>query len=272
MKWHFTILFIGVVSLFSNEKGQTTYSEPSFFPEAPLEFREGILHSIQITLCFTNHLIIQNLEGNKKIDVNQIKESPFKNCLVNFCSQRNIALVDIKIKRGIPSWPSSITTTTDIITGKVKSAIDLSLVHILQFPQMVDVGSLCEALKNTEGIAYAHPPALISPLTVPNDTEYPNQWYLPQIEAPLAWDIIKGVDIIRLAIIDAQAVCQTHPDLQAKIKGGDGKTRSQGDAYNRHGTMVAGMAGIRRVGRRRREFTGVHCGPPECSCIKKCCC
>jgi len=183
---------LGWYLLFAHGIGQEISPEQRFYPEAPIEFRDGALYSVQITVGFTNHLVIQNLEGNERINANQIQESPFRNRLANFCAERNVAMEDIFIKRGVPSWPLAKSTITNMITGEVKPAIDLSLVHIIRFPQMVNVGALCESLKKTQGVAYAHPPALIGLLTEPNDTFYSEQWYLQKIQAPKAWDISRA--------------------------------------------------------------------------------
>jgi len=235
-----------VTLLFGAAISQEDLQEQRFYPEAPIEFRDGALYSVQITVGFASHLVIENLEGNERLNGNQIQEGPFRNRLANFCAERNVAMEDIFIKRGVPSWPLAKSTITNMITGEVKPAIDLSLVHIIRFPQMVNVEALCESLKKTEGIAYAHPPVLIGLLTEPNDTFYSKQWYLQKIQAPKAWDISKGIDTIRIAIIDPQAVCQTHPDLnppsEGKIAGGDSATETIGDEWHRHGTMVAGVA------------------------------
>ena len=248
MKRHFSIVYAWVVFLFSYGISQEIPPKQKFYPEAPIEFRDGVLYSSQITVGLENHSAIQNLEGNERLNGSEIKEGPFKTALSNLCSQQNIAMNDVFTKRGVPSWPLAKTTITNMITGEVKPAVDLSLVHIIRFSQMVDAKALCESLQKAGGVAYAHPPALIGLLTEPNDPYYVNgdQWFLSTISAPKGWDISTGVDTVRIAIIDAQAVCQTHPDLnpplKGKIAGGDGATETIGDEWHRHGTMVAGVA------------------------------
>jgi len=51
---------------------------------------------------------------------------------------------------------------------------------------------------------------------VPNDPLYPNQWYLPHIDAPQAWDTTTGSDTIVVAVIDS-GVDIAHPDLAGNI-------------------------------------------------------
>ena len=85
---------------------------------------------------------------------------------------------------------------------------------------------------------------LIHPHTfVPNDPSYGNEWHLPKIAAPQAWDVTQGAAGIVIAILDS-GVDPTHPDLAAKLVAGtntyDGNTDTR-DVYG-HGTKVAGAA------------------------------
>ena len=84
------------------------------------------------------------------------------------------------------------------------------------------------------------------PYIVPHDPGFGNQWGLNNssnpghdIHAEAAWDIFTGMDSI-IGIID-YGVDVTHPDLSAKIAGGD-RTYSLDGTFS-HGTLVAGIAG-----------------------------
>jgi subtilisin family serine protease len=78
----------------------------------------------------------------------------------------------------------------------------------------------------------------------PNDTEYPSQWHLPQINAPAGWDHSVGSLAEPIAIIDS-GVSPSHPDLADKIQAGynfiGGNTEDTSDVLG-HGTAVAGTA------------------------------
>jgi len=54
------------------------------------------------------------------------------------------------------------------------------------------------------------------PLQVPDDPRYPQQWALPAISAPAAWDITAGDSRVVIAIMDS-GVDYLHPDLAANI-------------------------------------------------------
>ncbi len=70
-----------------------------------------------------------------------------------------------------------------------------------------------QELLSDPDVEFAEPNFKRHPMSVPNDTEYLNQWALPKISAPEAWDLETAdqQDII-VAVIDT-GVDYTHPDL-----------------------------------------------------------
>lgn len=54
------------------------------------------------------------------------------------------------------------------------------------------------------------------PLRIPDDTRYTQQWGLPNIHAPAAWDLTVGDTSVVIAIMDS-GVDYLHPDLAANI-------------------------------------------------------
>lgn len=91
---------------------------------------------------------------------------------------------------------------------------------------------------------------LIPLQATPNDSEYHQQWYLPKIKAPLAWDIIRGNDSIIVAVIDG-GTQYNHEDLDGNLWQGIGADFNDldGDTDNdpmpndsaKHGTSVSGI-------------------------------
>jgi thermitase len=82
---------------------------------------------------------------------------------------------------------------------------------------------------------------------VPNDTSYAQQWNLPLIDMPTAWDVTHGSGSVAVADIDT-GVDATHPDLQGKLTPGYDFTTKAALApgntdTNGHGTAVAGVIG-----------------------------
>ena len=79
-------------------------------------------------------------------------------------------------------------------------------------------------------------------LSEPNDPEYDQQWYLPNIQAPDAWDISLGEDAV-IGLIDS-GIDFTHPDLTANIlsEGYDfGDSDDDPTDLYGHGTKMGGV-------------------------------
>ncbi|WP_376791875.1 S8 family peptidase [Thermoflexus sp.] len=79
----------------------------------------------------------------------------------------------------------------------------------------------------------------------PNDTYYGDQWNLPKIRAPQAWDLVTGTSLVWIAIVDT-GVDYTHPDLaSSRLWLGYDFVNQDSDPMDDHGhgTHVAGIAG-----------------------------
>ena len=133
MKRYFILGCAFWVLLFNNGISQETPKEHKFYTEAPIEFRDGVLYSNQITIGFKDHSVIQNLRGRERINGNQVHDGKFKASLSSFCRDKNLDMRDIIIKRGIPSWPLGKTTITNRITGQLKSAACSPGMRLLDF-------------------------------------------------------------------------------------------------------------------------------------------
>ena len=110
---------------------------------------------------------------------------------------------------------------------------DLSRIYQIEFPTNYNVSSVSREFSQDPNIEYAEPIPINYLLEEPNDPLYVQQWYLPKIQAELAWDIHKGEDgdsLIILSITDTG--CRyLHPDIAQNIWNnlgedfdGDGKT------------------------------------------------
>lgn len=88
-----------------------------------------------------------------------------------------------------------------------------------------------EQLARLPGVAFAEPdywaaPQVASDLT-PNDPLFPEQWALPRIGAPAAWNATTGAANIIIAVIDSGANLQ-HEDLAGKLWINKGETPYNG--------------------------------------------
>lgn len=105
------------------------------------------------------------------------------------------------------------------ISGRVEGTYGRHLgrnMYIMDLPAGTDVVAAAAAMRARPGVLAAGPDVLTYPALVPNDTNYPSQYHLPQIKAPLGWNVTTGAASVVIAIIDS-GVCLDHPDLKPNI-------------------------------------------------------
>jgi thermitase len=123
----------------------------------------------------------------------------------------------------------------------IRSMPQIGVHHIAVPPEASD--AVATALENHPRIKFVEKNFLAESVLAPNDPGYANQWHLPRISAPGAWDISQGSSSVSIAVIDS-GVDPAHPDLAAKLIPGynflGGNTDTH-DVYG-HGTAVAGTA------------------------------
>lgn len=126
------------------------------------------------------------------------------------------------------------------------------------------IEGVLQAIKQLQcnpNVKYASPNTKIYADRIPNDTYYPNQWGLPKINAPAAWDITVGVNTPTciVGVLDS-GIDSTHPDLMSNVNMGLAANFT-GDSYGNtdpagHGTQVAGVIGA--VGNNSQGIAGVN--------------
>lgn len=92
----------------------------------------------------------------------------------------------------------------------------LGRIYEIFYAAPIDPYDVCQALWDNPEVEYAEPLYWRYPLYTPNDPRFPNQWHLPQIAAPGAWDITRGDTAVTIAIIDTGTDWE-HEDLAANI-------------------------------------------------------
>ena len=108
------------------------------------------------------------------------------------------------------------------------------------------VAEAVAALERSPDVLYAEPDRPRVAAVTANDTKYADQWALPRIGAPAAWDKQTGSPGLRVAVIDS-GVDLDHPDLRPNlVQGWDfvANDATPDDAYG-HGTHVAGTIAAR---------------------------
>ena len=83
---------------------------------------------------------------------------------------------------------------------------------------------------------------------IPNDPYYPQQWHLPHIGMPSAWDEFTGNNVIRVAVIDS-GINYLNTDLVSLSDTGWDYDYVNWNSYpnddNGHGTLIAGIIGAK---------------------------
>jgi len=95
------------------------------------------------------------------------------------------------------------------------------LLYLLSFSRAADVGRLMREFQGQAAVDGVWPNAVFdvemtTTYEVPNDSLYSQQWYLPRIRAPQAWDIAHGDTSVVVGSI-ASGVAWTHPDIESNL-------------------------------------------------------
>lgn len=126
--------------------------------------------------------------------------------------------------------------------GAKAKRVGRSDLYILQLPPQASEVAVRAVLARNPHFKFVELDRETKPLMTTNDPMVGNEWHIPKIGAPAAWDKSTGSGVT-IAIIDT-GVDGSHPDLAANMVGGwnfyDG-TSNAGPATP-HGTWVAGSA------------------------------
>lgn len=128
--------------------------------------------------------------------------------------------------------------------GRKLRALSQINVHHIQVPAHA-IDAVERALRNNPKVSFVERNFVAQANFAPNDPNYGNQWHLPKVSAPAAWDLTTGSSAVTVAVIDS-GVDPSHPDLSNKLVSGynflGGSTSDTHDVYG-HGTAVAGVIG-----------------------------
>jgi thermitase len=151
-----------------------------------------------------------------------------------------------------PAFPEFKSSDTLIYQGDGTSnplkQMDKTKIFTITTSDTVTNNKLIRDLNNLPEVLFSENNGQNTPYTVPNDANFSQQWYLNNttnpgvdVNAELAWNIYTGNPNNIIGIVD-YGVDGSHPDLHAKIAGGDNTFSLKGGTLS-HGTMVAGEAG-----------------------------
>ncbi len=116
-------------------------------------------------------------------------------------------------------------------------------VALIRLPDIPDLPGLKELLGSLPFTSFVEDDHVVSASYTPDDPRYSEQWHLPSISTPQAWDVTTGSNDVTLAVIDT-GVDYDHEDLEGRCVAGynyvDRNTDPMDD--HGHGTHVAGIA------------------------------
>jgi subtilisin family serine protease len=120
-----------------------------------------------------------------------------------------------------------------------------------------DVFRAAAELSRRPDVEYAMPDVAYSIQDAPDDPRYPEQWALPRVGAPAAWDRATGTPTIIVAVLDT-GIDAEHPDLAANVVPGWNFVSDSADTTDDHGhgTHVAGIIGA--VGNNGQGVAGIN--------------
>jgi|GEM_PF-921869 len=118
--------------------------------------------------------------------------------------------------------------------------------YVLYFSPAQDVQQVVEDYRKDLNVVSAVPCTVLRAFdTIPNDTQFGNQYGLTNIQAPQAWDRTTGSSSVVIAVLDT-GIDSDHEDLVGRIDP-RGKDYVNGDDNpeddNGHGTSVSGVIG-----------------------------
>ncbi len=113
----------------------------------------------------------------------------------------------------------------------------------IRLPEIPDLPRLKDILGSLPLASFVEDDHVVKASYAPNDPRYPEQWHLPSVSAPKAWDATTGSSGVTIAVIDT-GVDYNHQDLKGKCVAGYNfvdRTTDPMDDHG-HGTHVAGIA------------------------------
>ena len=160
----------------------------------------------------------------------------------------------VGLEPGAPSGAAqAVSATVQGFGGRIVDEIpEISAIKV-----MVPEGSeqaVMGMVQSLRDVDYVEPNYIAEMLAEPDDEHWDKQWDMRKIEAPRAWDLVKGSKDIVVAVVDS-GIDYTHPDLKGGYTpGGYDYVHDDNDPYPvgdgigedrgvAHGSHVAGIVG-----------------------------
>jgi thermitase len=144
--------------------------------------------------------------------------------------------------------PASAPAAVDAVPGELIVKLRHGGTEIRHVPLRANLHRAARALERDPKVEWAQPNVYQHGAALPNDPLYGQQWSLPAIGAPAAWDHTTGSSSVRVAIVDS-GINVDEPDLAPNVRMDLGWdfVQDDGDASDNvgHGTHVAGIVAAR---------------------------
>lgn len=137
-----------------------------------------------------------------------------------------------------------VKSSRKLLKERPKKKTPLANTEVVTLESNASVKTAIETFNNLSTVEYAEQNRLFYADITPNDPLYIQEWGLPKIGAPAAWDRSTGSNQVIVGVIDS-GVMETHPDLEANLIGGYDFVVGDSIPNDRcgHGTHVAGTIG-----------------------------
>ncbi|MEB3327832.1 MAG: S8 family serine peptidase [Candidatus Sericytochromatia bacterium] len=125
--------------------------------------------------------------------------------------------------------------------ARLLRTLRLDRTEVLRASSVADRDALLAALRADPDVEWAEPDhRLFMTASPPNDPAFGQQWALPRIQAPAAWDLGQGAGV-QVAVLDT-GVDLNHPDLAGQVVAGPDLVDRDAQPQDEqgHGTHVAG--------------------------------
>jgi subtilisin family serine protease len=144
--------------------------------------------------------------------------------------------------------PASAGAAVDAVPGQLIVKLRHGRTELRHVPLKTNLRHAARALEHDPRVEWAQPNVYQRGAALPDDALYGQQWSLPAIGAPAAWDHTTGSDAVRVAIVDS-GINLDEPDLAPNVRADLGWDFVQDDADASdnvgHGTHVAGIVAAR---------------------------